>query len=167
MRGTKFRTRLSLCFLAIIIITLVLPGLYVRKNIKEDGIDETARNARCEAVPIRMQVEMTPDGVHGLSSTFDRTGTELGTCITFIGVDEIVLAESDSSRTNLNDLDNHADRQETGVALREGFGVSIRHSNTSDVDLAYATIPFAVVGKLPDGFIRVAVPLKHVEERIA
>ena len=44
MRDTKFRTRLFLCFLAVIVMTLVLPGLYVRKNIKEDGIDETVRN---------------------------------------------------------------------------------------------------------------------------
>ena len=101
------------------------------------------------------------------SSTFDRIGTELGIRITFIGADGTVLAESDSSRINLNDLDNHADRQEIGAALREGFGVSIRHSNTLDTDLVYAAIPFAAVGKLPDGFIRVAVPLKHVEERIA
>ena len=43
MRDTKFRTRLFLCFLAVIVMTLVLPGLYVRKNIKEDGIDETVR----------------------------------------------------------------------------------------------------------------------------
>ena len=114
-----------------------------------------------------MQMETAPDGVHGLSSTFDRIGTELGIRITFIGADGTVLAESDSSRINLNDLDNHADRQEIGAALREGFGVSIRHSNTLDTDLVYAAIPFAAVGKLPDGFIRVAVPLKHVEERIA
>ena len=112
MRDTKFRTRLFLCFLAVIVMTLVLPGLYVRKNIKEDGIDETVRNARREAVLIRMQMEAAPDGVHGLSSTFDRIGTELGIRITFIGADGTVLAESDSSRINLNDLDNHADRQE-------------------------------------------------------
>ena len=99
MRDTKFRTRLFLCFLAVIVMTLVLPGLYVRKNIKEDGIEETVRNARREAVLIRMQMETAPDGVHGLSSTFDRIGTELGIRITFIGADGTVLAESDSSRT--------------------------------------------------------------------
>ena len=127
MRDTKFRTRLFLCFLAVIVMTLVLPGLYVRKNIKEDGIDETVRNARREAVLIRMQMETAPDGVHGLSSTFDRIGTELGIRITFIGADGTVLAESDSSRINLNDLDNHADRQEiTAGRICSGSG-----SNTS------------------------------------
>lgn len=65
MRDTKFRTRLFLCFLAVIVMTLVLPGLYVRKNIKEDGIDETIRNARREAALIRMQMEAAPDGVRG------------------------------------------------------------------------------------------------------
>ena len=65
MRDTKFRTRLFLCFLAVIVMTLVLQGLYVRKNIKEDGIEETVRNARREAVLIRMQMETAPDGVMG------------------------------------------------------------------------------------------------------
>lgn len=54
MCDTKFRTRLFLCFLAVIVMTLVFPGLYARKNIKEDGIDETVRNARHEAVLIHM-----------------------------------------------------------------------------------------------------------------
>ena len=78
MRDTKFRTRLFLCFLAVIVMTLVLPGLYVRKNIKEDGIDETVRNARREAVLIRMQMETAPDGVHGLSGPCSRNPTPAG-----------------------------------------------------------------------------------------
>ena len=98
MRDTKFRTRLFLCFLAVIVMTLVLPGLYVRKNIKEDGIDETVRNARREAVLIRMQMEAAPDGVHGLSSTFDRIGTELGIRITFIGADGQLASIDNLSR---------------------------------------------------------------------
>ena len=98
MRDTKFRTRLFLCFLAVIVMTLVLPGLYVRKNIKEDGIDETVRNARREAVLIRMQMETAPDGVHGLSSTFDRIGTELGIRITFIGADGQLASIDNLSR---------------------------------------------------------------------
>ena len=34
MRDTKFRTRLFLCFLAVFVMTLVLPGRYVSKIIK-------------------------------------------------------------------------------------------------------------------------------------
>ena len=136
MRDTKFRTRLFLCFLAVIVMTLVLPGLYVRKNIKEDGIEETVRNARREAVLIRMQMETAPDGVHGLSSTFDRIGTELGIRITFIGADGTVLAESDSSRINLNDLDNHADRQEIGAAIRAtGFNPQMIRAQGIDTNV--------------------------------
>lgn len=108
-----------------------------------------------------------PDGAHGLSSTLDWIGMESGIRITFTGADGTVLAESDPSRINLNDLDNHADHQEIGVALQEEFGVSIRHSNMLDTDLVYAAIPFVTIGKLSDGFIRVAVPLKHVEGCIA
>ena len=61
MRDTKFRTRLFLCFLAVIVMTLVLPGLHVRKNIKEDGIDETVRNARREAVLAAREAQLAQE----------------------------------------------------------------------------------------------------------
>ncbi len=168
MRDTQFRTRLFLCFLAVIIMTLVLPGLYVRQNIKEDGIEETVRNARREAVLIGIQMQTAAaGGVEGLSSIFDRIGTELGIRITFISAGGTVLLESNRGQINLQELDNHADRQEIGTAQKEGFGVSIRHSNTLNTDLVYAALPFSAIGDLPAGYIRVAVPLKRVEESIA
>ena len=95
MRDTKFRTRLFLCFLAVIVMTLVLPGLYVRKNIKEDGIDETVRNARREAVLIRMQMEelmqrrrdKQPLDMPSAGSVFKRpTGQFAGTLIEQCGL---------------------------------------------------------------------------------
>ena len=167
MHDTKFRTRLFLCFLAVIVMTLVLPGLYVRQNIKEDGIEETVRNARREALLISMQMEtVAQGGVAGLAPIFDRIGKDLGIRITFIDADGTVLSESNHGNLNLSELDNHADRLEIDAAHREGFGVSIRHSNTLGTDLVYAALPFASIGNIPTGYIRVAVPLKRVEESI-
>lgn len=168
MRDITFRTRLFLCFLVIIVMTLVLPGLYVRHGIKEDGIGETVRNARREAQLIRMQMETVADsGTAALGPLFGRLGRALGIRLTFISHDGTVLAESDQGSLHLRDFDNHADRMEIGAAKRKGFGFSIRHSNTLGTDLVYAALPFAAVGSIPDGYVRVAVPLKHVEERIA
>lgn len=168
MHDTKFRTRLFLCFLAVIVMTLVLPGLYVRQNIKEDGIEETVRNARREAGLIRMQMDAASDrGVGALAPAFDRIGRELGIRITFIDSGGTVLVESNPGQLSLSDFDNHSDRMEIEEAQKNGFGVSIRHSNTLDTDLVYAALPFAAVGELPGGYVRVAVPLKRVEDRIA
>ena len=145
-------------------MTLV-SGLYV-KNIKRNGIGRDRPQCPARSVLIRpcrwrrprtacMGSPPTPStGSARSSASASPSSARTGPCSRGIR----------SSRISLNDLDNHADRQK--AALR-GFGVSIRHSNTLDTDLVYAAIPFAAVGKLPDGFIRVAVPLKHVEERIA
>lgn len=168
MHDTTFRTRLFLCFLAVIIMTLVIPGLYVRSNIKEDGIDDTIENARREATLIRMQMQsVSAGGLEGLSPVFDRISADLGIRITFIGADGTVLLESSHGQISLHDLDNHADRQEINTAHRDGFGASIRHSNTLDTDLVYVALPFDAAGSLPDGYVRVAVPLRHVEESIS
>ena len=61
MRDTKFRTRLFLCFLAVIVMTLVLPGLYVRKNIKEGtpvGLKAKSYIDRGELVPDEVTCEL-------------------------------------------------------------------------------------------------------------
>lgn len=168
MRDATFRRRLFLCFLLVIIMTLVLPGLYVRNEIKEDGIEETVRNTRREAALIRMHMESAAgQGVEKLAPIFNRMGRDLGVRITYISRDGTVLAESHPGGINLRDFDNHADRMEIETAQKDGFGVSIRHSNTLDTDLVYAALPFPATAKLPDGTVRVAVPLKRVEERIA
>lgn len=168
MHDITFRTRLFLCFLAIIVMALVLPGLYVRNGIKEEGIDETVRSARREAQLIRMQMESVSDwGTEALGPLFGRMGRALGIRITFVSHTGAVLAESSPGLLSLNDFDNHADRMEIMIAKQEGFGFSIRHSNTLNTDLVYAALPFAATGSLPDGYVRVAVPLSHVEERIA
>lgn len=168
MHNITFRTRLFLCFLAIIVMALVVPGLYVRNGIKADGIEETVRSARREALLIRMQMESVSSwGTEALGPLFGRIGRALGIRITFIGHNGTVLAESNPGPLSLNDFDNHADRMEIMAAKRKGFGFSIRHSNTLGTDLVYAALPFAADGSLPDGYVRVAVPLKHVEERIA
>ena len=147
MHDITFRTRLFLCFLAIIVMALVLPGLYVRNGIKEEGIDETVRSARREAQLIRMQMESVSDwGTEALGPLFGRMGRALGIRITFVSHTGAVLAESSPGLLSLNDFDNHADRMEIMIAKQEGFGFSIRHSNTLNTDLVYAALPFAATG---------------------
>ncbi|MEG2005546.1 MAG: PAS domain-containing sensor histidine kinase, partial [Bilophila sp.] len=166
MHNTTFKTRIFLCFLAVILVTMVLPGVYVRQDIKQDGIEETIRSAQREAALIA-QILGANQSTDNVTAVLTDLGTRLGFRITYIGLDGTVLADSDSGQHKLSELDNHADRQEVIEALHGTTGVSIRHSNTLDADLVYVALPFAAVGERPAGLIRVAVPLKRVEERIA
>lgn len=166
MRDMTFKTRIFLCFLAVILVTMVLPGVYVRQNIKQEGIGESIRSAEREAVLISM---LLGEGktLDELNPALARLGRMLGIRISYIAQDGKVLADSDSGQYSVTELDNHADRLEVISALRGETGVSIRHSNTLNTDLVYVAIPFAAAGGLPTGLIRVAMPLERIEARIA
>ena len=167
MHDTTFRTRIFLCFLAVILMTLVLPGLYVRNTIKQDGIRETIDAAQREASLIAMQLQIAPGGLPAIPALLEAAGRKLDIRITYIDKQGNVLAESSSAQLRIGELDNHADRQEIEAAQKHGVGSSIRHSNTLNTDLVYVAVPFAGTDNLAAGFVRVAVPLHRVEERIA
>jgi two-component system phosphate regulon sensor histidine kinase PhoR len=62
-------------------------------------------------------------------------------------------------------MDNHGSRPEVVEALRQGIGVSRRHSDTVDKDMLYVAIPLDEDGA--QGTIRAAMPLAEVDEAIA
>lgn len=168
MRDTTFRTRLFLCFLAIIVVTMVLPGLYIRQSIQENGISDTIHAARREAHLIRMMLQYSSiQKSEELSPLLHSLGTALDIRITYIAMNGKVLAESDITPTEMKDLDNHADRMEIISALAKGTGVSVRYSETLQTHLVYVAIPFEAIRSLPSGILRVAVPLERVEQMIS
>ena len=165
MNSSSFRVRLFCCFLAVITVTLVLPGLYVRHTIKEDGIAETIRSAKREAGLAALLLGETAT-LEELPRVLKDIETRLGLRVTFIEESGKVLAESTSNHTDASTMDNHADRVEIIDAAKSGVGISIRHSNTLDTDLVYVAVPFPAIRNISAGFIRVAAPLDRVEARI-
>lgn len=65
------------------------------------------------------------------------------------------------SEAHAAEMENHATRPEFIEALRGRSGSSIRHSATLNVDFLYAAVP------LPDGALRIAVPLSEVDRQVA
>lgn len=168
MRDITFRTRLFLCFLVIIMVTMVLPGLYIRQSIQENGIKETIHAAHREATLIQMMLQHSSiQKVEDLSSFLQTIGKALGIRITLIDADGNVVAESDIMPSEMKDLDNHADRMEIISALAKGPGTSVRYSETLRTHLVYVAIPFEAIWNLPSGILRVAVPLEQVEQMIS
>ena len=166
MNNSSFRFRLFFCFLAVVVVSLVLPGLYVRHQIKKEGIDETVHAAEREASLAVLLLREAADS-ESLPRVLRDIENRLALRVTFVETSGKVLAESSEQHTDAAVMDNHADRMEIIDAARSGVGVSIRHSNTLDTDLVYVAVPFPATGDIPSGFIRVAAPLDRVEARIA
>ena len=89
----------------------------------------------------------------------------LGARVTIIGAEGMVLGESHEDRT---EMDNHLNRPEIRLALSGGEGASRRYSATVRYEMMYTAVPVraADVGDLL-GFVRVALPLRDIEEDAA
>ena len=84
-----------------------------------------------------------------------RISADAGVRVTFIATDGVVLGESDTDRTT---MENHATRPEVVPALHGAVGESLRHSVTLDRDLLYVAVPVRD-GDQVIGVSRVALPL--------
>ena len=133
MRDTKFRTRLFLCFLAVIVMTLVLPGLYVRKNIKEGtpvGLKAKSYIDRGELVPDEVTCELVAARINEkdcengfLLDGFPRTIAQAEALDRLTNIDNVINLEVD--------LDKLVDRI-TGRRVCEKCGESYHVSTKKD-----------------------------------
>ncbi len=90
----------------------------------------------------------------------DRIGAELGLRVTIIAPDGTVLGDSEVKRENLQKLENHLTRPEVQQALKEGFGLSQRYSQTLKMYMLYSA---TVVGKdKPVAILRLVIPVSSV-----
>jgi two-component system phosphate regulon sensor histidine kinase PhoR len=80
--------------------------------------------------------------------------------VTIIGGDGIVLGESHEDRTL---MDNHLNRPEVQLALKDGQGSSMRYSATLGYEMMYAAVPIETDEGQVLGTMRVALPLGEIE----
>jgi len=92
-----------------------------------------------------------------------RLGASAGVRVTLIGLDGVVLGESDEDRRT---MENHAGRPEVAAALAGGVGNIVRHSDTVGRDLLYIAVPVRDAGALV-GVARTALPLAALQSLAA
>ena len=81
--------------------------------------------------------------------------------ITVIALDGRVVADSERNPAQVRAMDNHRGRPEVAAALARGTGRAVRHSDTLDLDTAYA----ARLVRATDGraaVVRLALPLESL-----
>jgi two-component system phosphate regulon sensor histidine kinase PhoR len=94
----------------------------------------------------------------------DKIGRLIDERVTFIAADGTVVGDSAVDRENLATLENHLGRDEVRKAAAAGEGMSARSSHTTGVDTRYAA---KAVQHGPVAFVRVALPLTRINERLA
>ena len=112
---------------------------------------QLTEKCRILALTIRNPESLTVDDLRRLE-------TAAGGRITVVRADGKVLADSEANPAS---MENHRTRPELIRALRGEVGTDIRRSATIGVSFLYVATP------IPDGAMRIAVPISHIQQQIA
>ena len=147
----------KLIFAVLLVMAVALTTIdYLASRLAEDAYVRTLAADMSEKT--RMLALLGESGV----LTRDREATlrlahAAGGRLTFIAGDGRVLFDSEADSSH---MENHLNRPEIQAALKEGTGVSRRHSPTTGRDFLY------VATRTPSGVVRLARPLEEVSTQI-
>jgi two-component system phosphate regulon sensor histidine kinase PhoR len=161
----SIRWRIAIPYAILILITLLGLGIYLSNFVRQTYIDELNEEliaeARLAGDNLKPYLQANPDAeiLDGLAK---RWSSLLGRRVTIISPEGVVLGESDEDRLQ---MENHLNRPEIQAALKNGQGTSTRYSQTVGYQMLYTAVSIQENGTRL-GFVRVALPLRQVQENV-
>ncbi|MFQ5702741.1 MAG: ATP-binding protein [Gemmatimonadales bacterium] len=161
---SRFFWKLYASYAALILIAVVTAGIPISRHIERETIDETQRFLREQALLLRALA--VPSLEHPSASAQQRVrelSRGLGTRLTIVASDGTVLADSEREPAG---MDNHLNRPEILAAADSGSGTAVRFSTTVGRETMYHAVEVRN-DSATVGFVRTALPLSHVSNRVA
>ncbi|MFO7718782.1 MAG: ATP-binding protein [Thermodesulfobacteriota bacterium] len=164
----SLRTKLLTVLLALLLVSSFIPLVLSKQILQEELLSSTKREATLKLGHLQwlLRQGIGQEGEKSLQEAVQRIGEQLDVRVTYIREDGTVIADSSLPLPKVRDLDNHKQRPEVQEADRKTFGFSVRYSDTVREDLLYVVRPMERVGDISSGFLRLAVPLSAVNERL-
>jgi two-component system phosphate regulon sensor histidine kinase PhoR len=160
--------KLGFAFFALLIAVLLPVDFYAERALRRDyeraGFEQLASIARIALAippaPSALLVSPSEDSL-ALREWVAKMAAS-GVRVTVIASDGKVLGDSQS---NIQTMENHADRPEIQDAFLKGSGQSSRHSVSVDKNLLYYAVRYSVPGGPPVVF-RFALPQQAVDQEL-
>jgi two-component system phosphate regulon sensor histidine kinase PhoR len=148
-------------FLAIVVLSLTLAGLYASREMRRLYYNEVSVALEGRAKIIAHEIRLGPEGMSPdeIDARCDQLGALSNTRITIIDSLGVVLGDSDE---NPQTMGNHATRPEITRALQGEVGIEQRYSNTEQRTMIYVAVPLESDGRTV-GVVRASQPLSAVE----
>jgi two-component system phosphate regulon sensor histidine kinase PhoR len=162
---SRFFWKLYAGYAALVLLAVVTVGVLVARRITDDTVTEIEDALHAQAVLLR---DLATPALQGTADpSFPQRirdlGAAVGTRLTVIRADGIVVADSDQDPAG---MDNHGSRPEVLAARVEGRGTATRFSRTVAANLMYVAVRVSENAGLL-GYARAAVPLTVIRERLA
>lgn len=150
------RRLLLMAGLAGILLALLLfliAGSSLLRHEETRALLESARLASASlAAFLEREHTVSPEVARGFAQ---RLSAETGLRVTIVSLDGSVVYDSEA---NPEEMDNHSDRPEISLAIRQGYGTAARHSTTTGTFFVYAAVRTAPF------ILRLARPFVSVRE---
>ena len=160
--------KLGFAFFALLIAVLLPVDFYaeraLRRNYERAGFEQLASIARIALAvpPVPSALPPSPSEDSPALREWVAKMAASGVRVTVIASDGKVLGDSQS---NIQTMENHADRPEIRDAFAKGDGQSSRHSVSVDKNLLYYAVRYSVSGGPPVVF-RFALPQQAVDQEL-
>jgi two-component system, OmpR family, phosphate regulon sensor histidine kinase PhoR len=156
--------KLFAAYVLIILFCTAIVSLMIARQMQQDSLIEIEKSLNSQAIIIQESILplLMPDQRDNLQQHIIRMTHDIDTRITIIAKDGTVVADSQQDPMS---MDNHLDRPELQQATETDLGVITRFSETLSKPMRYMAMPIKDV-QHDYGFIRVALPLSHIDQRL-
>ncbi|MCA9396982.1 MAG: PAS domain-containing protein, partial [Candidatus Omnitrophica bacterium] len=164
----SFVRRLTFWYLGIFITALLAASHHITRSLEQQTIHRLTQSLENQANYTHHLL------VPYFGNRFDRqniqplmeaVSQDIDTRVTVIGLDGVVLGDTEVDFGGLMRMDNHASRPEIRVALAGGVGRKTRYSNTLKTRMLYVAKPLLNRDEVY-GVIRMAMPATQVQETV-
>ena len=162
----SIRWRMTSLYLIIIAVSLSTIGGYFIWRLEVFYMDNLKRHLQNEVkimVELFSALQEEDTFAENVNAVCERVGRETGNRVTFVAAGGEVLGDS---HEDIDLMENHLHRPEIQDALDRGRGAGRRFSATMDKDMYYLALLMDETDPA-SGFVRISVPLAHINENIA
>ena len=164
MTRSRFLWKLYAGYALLILLATGLIGSLVAARIESETLADIDRRLRAEAMLLRDIAENGLTHPARLQKRALDLGTEIGTRLTIIRADGLVLADSEHEPS---EMDDHGDRPEVLEARRSGMGKATRFSRTLQKTMRYFALPIEGEEGALLGYARASLPLTVLTQRLS
>ncbi|UZP66364.1 ATP-binding protein [Desulfovibrio mangrovi] len=167
MKNFSIRNRLLLGTVLLLVVALLPPFYYFDNALRGDIMHDASERAikGLDTVEHIIKEYALPSDSAELDARLTRLGERMGIRITYI-VEGAVIADSNVPVEDIPSLDPHGNRPEVRKALEGQTGLEIRYSTTLNKDLIYVARAISGSPGVPDGVLRIAIPVSVANERL-
>ena len=167
MKLRSFQMRILLWTWGLLLMAMAVVFYYSTTIVGDELIAETEHRTRNQIETIHWLLTDHPqfESEKDFTEWVAAVGFKLDSRITYI-VGGRVVADSDVPYAELRNMDDHGSRPEVVAALKDGWGVNVRHSDTLSKDMLYVARAVSSVPGVEAGVLRVSVPFSRVSARL-